>query len=486
MSKIARDPEASPVELQAYQAAFVETALSRASKRIVLLRGAVGLGKTTALVALASRMMREQPEARALILCPAALRSQWVDKLRNEGTPVLLVDRYRFREMLVKSSGADLWPRGTVAVLSDDFAKQPDIRESLAGAHWDLVVADEAHRFVGTRAELLQRVGATAERVVLATIPSITPGDAFPISDATVVDWQRDQLVDYDGKPLDTGSRPVLHEVPFSLCRAEQDLSKTVRALCQALEAGSRQQEFVAKILLRSLHSSPAALERVLRSLVVMQEEQGEINELIENSEEMVAEAISPKQIDPTTAKKAREIAGRALQELEVIQVDSKLDAFGALLGYLTEIETLPRRICVISEYLGTLYYLAAEINGRGLACPLLHGGMRYEDRLEFVTKFVNTGGILVATIAVMTEGVDLRHVTDVILYDLPANELALHVVLGRFDRLGRTNQLNVHALVGSDDTDGALLESLRHLHDKESGRQGSEKTSGDIEDGQS
>ncbi len=85
-----------------------------------------------------------------------------------------------------------------------------------------------------------------------------------------------------------------------------------------------------------------------------------------------------------------------------------------------------------------------------------------------------------------MTEGIDLRHVTDVVLYDLPANELALHVVLGRFDRFGRTTQLNVHVLVASDGTDGALLESLRRLHDKESGRQGSEKTQGDGQDGHS
>ena len=104
--------------------------------------------------------------------------------------------------------------------------------------------------------------------------------------------------------------------------------------------------------------------------------------------------------------------------------------------------------------------------HGGGLACPLLHGGMRYDDRRESVAMFANTGGILLGSAAVMTEGIDLRHVTDVVFYDLPANELALHRVLGRFDRFGRTNQLNVHALVGSDSTDIAVLDSLRRLND--------------------
>ena len=131
---------------------------------------------------------------------------------------------------------------------------------------------------------------------------------------------------------------------------------------------------------------------------------------------------------------------------MEAIQVDSKLGAFGALLVDLTEIETPPRRICVITEYVGTLYYLAAEIEGRGLACPLLHGGMNYDDRRESLTVFANTGGILLASRAVMTEGIDLRHLTDVVLYDLPASPLALQVVLGRFDRRPRLDRSARHA----------------------------------------
>ena len=56
--------------------------------------------------------------------------------------------------------------------------------------------------------------------------------------------------------------------------------------------------------------------------------------------------------------------------------------------------------------------------------------------------------------------------VTDLVLYDLPTNRLTLQGVLGRFDRFGRTTQLNTHALTPSDGADSALLWQLRVLRE--------------------
>jgi len=219
MSAAAREPGGRSIKLLPHQAGFVETALSPSSKRVVLLRGDVGLGKTAAVVALVSRLVGEQPEARALVLSPAALRSQWVERLRSEGTPALLADRYKFRELVDTSPDRGVWPQGLAVALSDDFAKQPDVMESLGSVQWDLVIADEAHRFTGARGELLSRVGATAKRVILASATGTTLPDVFSGEEATMVEWRSDQLVDHEGKRLYTATPLVLHEVPFSLSR---------------------------------------------------------------------------------------------------------------------------------------------------------------------------------------------------------------------------------------------------------------------------
>jgi hypothetical protein len=451
-----------------HQAAFVEAVLSAAGKRVTLLRGDVGLGKSTTLVALASRLLGEQPTARSIFLVPAALRIQFVDMLRTARTPALLVDRYQFREMIDSASGDEFWPRGVVAVMSGEFARQADILEALASTHWDLVVVDEAHSFRGARAQLLRRVGAVAQRVVLASPSNMPLPDGLSIQDAAVVDWRRDQVIDRDGKPLDVVPRPVLHEVPFDLTQAERDLVDAVSELCRILEAGTPQQAGLAKLLLRTLRSSPAALEATLQRLVANSEPRDDAGSFdATDDEEDAAGTGLAWSIDGPTAERARVVAGRAFEEIVAIQVDSKVVAFGRLLIQLVERKEPATRICVLTEFLSTCYYLVAEIESRGLSSQLLQGGMAFDDRLRSLRTSAATGEILVTTRAVMAEGTNLSHVTDFILYDILSTEDVLQQVLGRVDRFGRQSQLRVYVFVPSSGNHAVNLEALgvlRHV----------------------
>lgn len=457
-------PDAS-LELLPHQAAFVDAVFGAAGKRITLLRGDVGLGKSTALVALAGRLLQERPRARSLFLVPAALRRQFVDMLRKAGAPALLVDRYRFREMVDSASGTELWPTGVVAVLSPEFARQVDILDSLASTDWDLVVADEAHLFRGARAELLRRVGAVARRLVLASASTISLPDGLSIEDVGEVQWRRDQLVDRDGSPLDVVARPALHEVRFDLSESERSLMSAVGELSRILEEGTPQQQWRGTSILRSLRSSPAALEaRLLRLAAVLAPLAEAGASLDATDEEEEAGDGTAWHVDRPMAEKLGEVVRRALQEVGAIQVDSKVVAFGRLLAQLNMSGT---RICVLSDFLATSYYLVAEIEGRGRPCQLLHGGMGLDDRLRALMTFKATGEILVTTRAVLAEGINLSHVTDLVLYDTPESKLALQQVLGRFDRFGRRSQLSIHGLVplsGTEAMGSAPIQLLREI----------------------
>jgi len=390
----------------------------------------------------------------------------FLEMLRDEGIPAFICDRFRFREMLDASHGSEFWPSGVVAILSREFARQQDVLDSLTNAHWNLLLADEAHWFKGSRAQFLLRVGATAERVVLAAATNIASADVFPLHDATVVDWRRDLLVDQEGRLLDVVPRADLHEIPFTLNQPERSLLQTVRALSQVLEAGTPQQEWVAKSLLASLQSSPAALEGALRRFVARSEKRAYADDLIGVTEDGLAEDMLNGRMDPATAEKARAIAERALQEVEALQGDSKLSAFGGAVSQLNGGMAPVSSICVLTDYLATLYYLSAEIEGRGWNYRLLHGGMSSTDRYESLGIFSDAGGILVATRAVMTEGVSLRDVTDLVLYDLPGSEVALREVLGRFDRVGRRTQLHIRALIAPVAASGPTPEPLHLLRE--------------------
>ena len=73
----------------------------------------------------------------------------------------------------------------------------------------------------------------SAERIILSTA---TPDPAqlsrlFPLEDITLIVWQRDQIVDLDGKPLFADSPRVLHKIAFSLDEEEIDLRIAVTEL---------------------------------------------------------------------------------------------------------------------------------------------------------------------------------------------------------------------------------------------------------------
>ena len=135
------------MQLLPHQVGLVDTFFSSASKQTIILRADVGLGRSTALLAVASRLLRERPQARVLIVVPGVgLRVQFAYRLREAGTPTLDVDRYRFREMIDSSTGGNVWPVGYVAVINREFARQEDIRNSLASTRWDLSGGFEQER----------------------------------------------------------------------------------------------------------------------------------------------------------------------------------------------------------------------------------------------------------------------------------------------------------------------------------------------------
>lgn len=457
------------MRLLPHQTALVEAFFNPANKPVIVLRGEVGLGKSVALAALASRLLRESPIARVLLLAPGSLRLRYVEMLRGAGTPALSVDRWAFREMLDSASGAELWHGGVVAVLGREFARQADVRNALVTVKWDLLIVDEAHQFRGALTEgVLRQLGEVSKRVVLATLPSLELPDAFPQDTTTVVQWRRDQVVDHDGNLLDAMPRPVLHEVRFSQSPTEQGLAEAIGELCRTYEAGTPQQRWVARSVLRSLRSSPAALEG---ALIRMRENRNRVVHGIEPLLE-TCEAIPPDDVpadfrDLGSEDRFAALVTGALSRIEEAGSDSKLATFVALLGHIDAVKTPSTRTCVLTEYLGTLFYLAAEIENLGKKCHVFHGGMNSESRQRILSNYSDGGGILTATGATMSEGVVLTEVTDLVLYDVPGSPVALQQVLGRFDRFGRRTQLNVYALLPSDDAadpDPEAIELLRHF----------------------
>ncbi len=250
----------------------------------------------------------------------------------------------------------------------------------------------------------------------------------------------------------------VLHEIPFSLTPAELSLQKMVTDLYQILE-GAGPQSLIATALRRRLESSLAALESILRGLA--EGAQDRFDGTPESVEEEAAHEMRAYRMDRSTAEKAAAAVGHALQQIEAIATDSKLGAFGLALNHIKRVGKPSRRICVLTDYLTTLYYLAAEIEGKDISYYLLHGAMSADDRRRSLKLFRNKGELLLATRAVLIEDACLSEVTDLVLYDGPDSEATLRQVLARFDRFGRVDQLCVHVFTSSNGFEGLAAKRL-------------------------
>lgn len=468
MNPTGRNATETPLRLLPHQETLVETFFGSGSKRVLLLRADVGLGKSTVLSIVASNLLRAHPAAHVLLLAPGALCAQFVERLHGMATPAAHVDRYYFRELLDSAAGGEFWPHGMVSVLSHEFSMKPDIRESLAKTSWDLVIADEVHRFKGGRAEFLRAIGASARRVIAAssTVSVDDLHDVFPAGETTLVEWHRDQVVDHSGSRLLAFPGPVLKEVVFALSSAEMVLREEVVVLSRTLDRDARSSGRGKGYLLLRLQSSPNALESTLQRLPNRLAGSSEAGEAMESDDWEGPLDVKTMAAESQVVGGVTEVVARLLQLLEAMPTDSKLDAFGGLLNRLRA-QTVPAGwICVLTEYSDTGYYLASEIENRGLGCRFIHGKMSAEDRSRALGWLADTGGILVATRGVMTEGVELPQVTDVVLYDVPADGSALQEVLGRFDRFGRTTRLAFHVLVPSDSDHGSVPEGLRSLRE--------------------
>jgi len=472
VSRSEDDEKTNSVMLLPHQSRFVETVFSASSKRIVLLRAPVGMGKSAALAGVALHLFLNRPTARSLALVPRALQSQFAERLKRIEVPACIVDRYVFRELLDVPSDGAIWPGGTVSILSIDFAKQEDIRDNLAQCHWDMLFVDESHFAGSSRTKAIRRIAQSAERIILSTA---TPDPAqlsrlFPSEDITVVAWQRDQIVDFDGKPLFAASPRVLHEISYSLNEEEINLRKAVTELSGLLGGDSDVMRWRPAVLASAADSSPAALEGALRRLLTRMAPLDIPEEMLDFLDD-AAEKTTTGQLEVgVSEEEVTAIARRALQRLEEVRVDSKLSAFSTLLAGMNQRGGPARKTVILTEFTATLFYLAADLEEHRKRPLLVHGSMTFDERVKSLYEFSTLGEILVATRTIVETGVDFRNATDLILYDVPRFSRTLAQVMGRFDRIGRATELNIYLFKATNASDGPSLESLELLQNSRVG----------------
>ena len=155
-------PVFGAVQIEDFQLVPVLTAL-RMPRASLLLADDVGLGKTIEAGLILTELLIRRRVRRVLILCPASLRHQWQQEMRDKfALGFDVVDRAE-THALQKRLGLDANPWRTFPriIASYHYFKQPDVLESFlticrpnpdapvaAVLPWDLLIVDEAHNLM--------------------------------------------------------------------------------------------------------------------------------------------------------------------------------------------------------------------------------------------------------------------------------------------------------------------------------------------------
>jgi superfamily II DNA or RNA helicase len=307
----------------------------------------------------------------------------------------------------------------------------------------------------------------------------------------------KDTIVDAEGQPEFTSRSTRAVEVTYreDELRAHQLLADYTRARRRGQgSVGVRLDDLVTLLLKKRLFSSPAAFAKTLDQHAETLTRTGRAStpgRTVGDDElpEWLSEALAWDD-EPDTETTDDEVEGELLDraagagslgaahddgpaaadallaELQAWADRHAEPADAKALALMAELEAICRpagrwndeRVIVFTEYVDTLRWLADTLTARGLGgehLGLIYGGMDEKQRERLKVAFQAAPErdklrILLATDAA-SEGIDLqRHCHRVINYDIPFNPNRLEQRIGRVDRLGQGQPVEVVHFVGA------------------------------------
>jgi superfamily II DNA or RNA helicase len=435
----------------------------------VLLADSVGLGKTIEAGLILSELRARGWAERALILCPAGLRTMWAGELQQRfGIASAVFDQAAIAETIASlPPGVNPWTGHAVVIASIDLAKRDEVRAALCEVPFDVLIADEAHHLTsGTdRGELVSRIAA---RTPWCIFVSATPhsGDEAAFEYLASLGGHGDPLTIFRRGPHRAARPGGRRERVVRVRPSDREalvlaaVDAYTRAIWRDHGARDHAVRLVAITIARRAASSPLALRRtLLRRLSLLslpaQPDQPPLpwDEHDASDDEMPAAMLGRAGLADDVGE--RDTIGRLLTLIERTE-SAKVDWLIRFLARAGE------PAIVFTEYRDTLDAVLGALP-RSLRAVSISGALAPALRQGAIDAF-NSGdaGVLVAT-DTAGEGVNLhRRCRLVVDMELPWNPMRLEQRLGRVDRFGQARRVHAIRLVHPRSIEERVLECIR------------------------
>lgn len=498
-----------------HQLLALKKAITTSNGGNLLFADDVGLGKTIEAGLVIQNTIRRigEDKARVLIMCPAGLKWQWYDELREKFGLNFNVWKWHTTYGAEAFSGSFHGQNRLIAsyhgmIVGDMEEAIVRIMES-----YDLVVIDECHKFSNDATQWWQMVRDMRESLKIGQLLllSATPhsGDryrflnllhlldreTFPkggevksslekVTEPKVIEeyvYRNDKLsvTDFDGKPL--FKNVISKSVDVELTEEEAAFCELVVEYIIALDeekssldkTTQTQVGFVISVYRKMLASSWKNVFRSMQArykylLNQQMEDEGyeplfdkdeaddEIDEVEERKiEQLIKDMKSAKILSNELEYLDRIVkAGRSLEKKNI---DTKIQE---LIEIVNQPSHATEKFLIFTQYLKTLEIIKAALGGRDYVAEI-HGAIDIEGRKAQVEKFQNRVRFMVCTEA-GGEGINLQFANNVINFDMPWNPARLQQRIGRVWRYGQTKEVTCwNFFVTNSISDQRVLERL-------------------------
>lgn len=482
-----------------------------------LLADDVGLGKTIEAGLIIASLLRHESPQRILIVSPAGLALQWQDELEDHFNLHFSILGLNFDGRQAAS-----WRHQPAVIAPIDRIKREEYRGLLQQVGtFDLVVCDEAHRLTARRNAITQDLEKTAnyrlfEFLVQSRLvryvenPDLTPRsprllllsatphqgdderflrllhlarpdlfkpDVSSVSQQltneslaeTLTRTPRSRAVDWEGNKLFKGHDTTTIEVPWTTDEMEVSrlLTQYILKSLNNVHGGDRSFALVAELVMHTFHkiaasswpALEAALQRRAEGLRGRQQTLADLLRLEDDGDDERCEFIAqPRQFFAEEQLLLDELLAR----MRALTKDSKWDCCAELLRQI-EAREPGAKVLFFTQYRATQDYLCTQLVELfpGTKVEVIHGDMAPEDRRCARRRFEQDSRFLVSTEA-GGEGINLQKACHIMVnYDLPWNPMRLQQRIGRLDRYGQKQRVQVFNLRVPESWDARISQRI-------------------------
>ena len=429
----------------------------------VLLADEVGLGKTIEACLVLQRLLVTGRASRALILVPEALVHQWfVELLRRFNLWFTLFDEQRCLDCEAAEPEKNPFLSAQLGIAALPFLVGDEKRATQAvAAGWDLAIVDEAHHLGWTPEAaspayaLVEKLAAKTPGLLLLTATPTQLGQAGHFARLRLLDPAR--YADYERFLADAERFGAVAGVAEKLVEGKALAARDQKTLVEIFD---RDPERLAAHLAALEAGKPGARETLLRTLL---DQHGTGRVVFRNTRAAMSgfpkRKYQPAPVEGATPalleRVARELAAEESGDISAIRYAFKDDPrIDWLVAFLKKIS--PAKVLLICRSERKLLAIEAAIKDRlNLKIGLFHEGLPLVQRDRQAAWFAEPEGAqLLLCSEIGSEGRNFQFAHHLVLFDLPLNPGVVEQRIGRLDRIGQTETIQVHVpfLVGGAD----------------------------------